>query len=111
VKSGVVAEPTLVLRSPPAWDRLSRATFRVRQEYHYAYAAPIHDLRQRLLMLPPEEHGGQRLLERELRVDGAEDMRMLSQMDRFGNVVYHVSSPTVRTLELELTSATCDFPS
>jgi len=97
VKSGVVAEPTLVLRSPPAWDRLSRATFRVRQEYHYAYAAPIHDLRQRLLMLPPEEHGGQRLLERELRVNGAEDVRMLSQIDRFGNVVYHVSSPTVRT--------------
>jgi len=86
VKSGVVAEPTLVLRSPPAWDRLSRATFRVRQEYHYAYAAPIHDLRQRLLMLPPEEHGGQRLLERELRVNGAEDVRMLSQRDRFGNV-------------------------
>jgi transglutaminase-like putative cysteine protease len=103
VKSGVVAEPTLVLRSPPAWDRLARATFRVRQEYCYAYAAPIHELRQRLLMLPPEEHGGQRLLERELRVEGAEDMRMLSQMDRFGNVVYHVSSPTVRT-SLEFTA-------
>jgi transglutaminase-like putative cysteine protease len=96
VKSGAVAEPTLVLRSPPAWDRLSRAAFRVRQEYRYAYPAPIRDLRQRLLMLPPEEHGGQRLLQRELRVDGAEDMRMLSQMDRFGNVVYHVSSSAVQ---------------
>jgi transglutaminase-like putative cysteine protease len=48
-------------------------------------------------MLPPEAHGGQRLLEREIRVDGADDARMLSQMDRFGNVVHHVSSPTVRT--------------
>jgi transglutaminase-like putative cysteine protease len=95
VKSGAVAEPTLVLRSPPAWDRLSRASFRVRQEYRYAYPAPIHDLRQRLVMLPPEEHGGQRLLQRELRVDGADDARILSQVDRFGNVVYHVSSPTV----------------
>ena len=95
MKSGAVAEPTLVLRSPPAWDRLSRATFRVRQEYRYAYPTPIHDLRQRLIMLPPEEHGGQRLLERELRVDGADEARLLSQMDRFGNVVYHVSSPTV----------------
>lgn len=96
MKSGAVAEPTLVLRSPPAWDRLSRAAFRVRQHYRYAYPTPIHDLRQRLMMLPPEEHGGQRLLQRELRVDGAEDARMLSQIDRFGNVVYHVSSPTVR---------------
>ena len=46
-------------------------------------------------MLPPEEHGGQRLLKRELRVDGADDVRLLSQMDQFGNVVYHVSSPMV----------------
>jgi transglutaminase-like putative cysteine protease len=91
-----VAEPSLVLRSPPAWDRLTRAAFRVRQQYRYAYPSPIHDLRQRLMMLPAEEHGGQRLLQRELRVEGAEDVRMLSQIDRFGNVVHHVSSPTVR---------------
>jgi transglutaminase-like putative cysteine protease len=91
-----VAEPSLVLRSPPAWDRLSRAAFRVRQQYRYAYPSPIHDLRQRLMMLPPEEHGGQRLLQREIRVDGADDARMLSQIDRFGNVVHHVSSPGVR---------------
>jgi len=96
VKSGAVAEPSLVLRSPPAWDRLSRAAFRVRQQYRYSYPSPIHDLRQRLMMLPPEEHGGQRLLQRELRVDGADDVRVLSQMDRFGNVVHHVSSPSVR---------------
>jgi transglutaminase-like putative cysteine protease len=96
VKSGAVAEPTLVLRSPPAWDRLSRAAFRVRQEYRYAYPTPIHDLRQRLMMLPPEEHGGQRLLNRELRVEGADEPRILSQVDRFGNVVYHVSSSAVQ---------------
>lgn len=88
-------EPSLVLRSPPAWDRLTRAAFRVRQQYRYVYPTPIHDLRQRLMMLPPEEHGGQRLLQRELSVDGADDVRMLSQIDRFGNVVYHVSSPAV----------------
>lgn len=97
MKNGVLAEPTLVLRSPPAWDRLYRVALRVRQEYHYAYAAPIHDLRQRLIMLPPEAHSGQRLLQRDMRVDGADDVRMLSQMDRFGNVVHHVSSQTVRT--------------
>lgn len=48
------------------------------------------------MMLPPEEHGGQRLLQRELVVEGADDVRMLSQIDRFGNVVYHVTSPSVR---------------
>jgi len=94
--NGAVIEPNLVLRSQPAWDRLVRAAFRVRQEYRYVYPSPIHDLRQRLVMLPPEEHGGQRLLQREFVVDGADDVRTLSQVDRFGNVVYHVSSPTVR---------------
>jgi transglutaminase-like putative cysteine protease len=93
--SGAAVEPTLVLRAPPAWDRLARAAFRVRQQYRYAYPTPIHDLRQRLMMIPTEEHGGQRLLQRELRIDGADDARMLSQTDRFGNVVYHISSPAV----------------
>ena len=96
MRGGAAVESNLVLRSPPAWDRLARASFRVRQQYRYAYPTPIHDLRQRLMMLPPEEHGGQRLLQRELQVDGADEMRILSQVDRFGNVVHHVSSPTVR---------------
>ena len=93
--SGAAVEPTLVLRAPPAWDRLARAAFRVRQQYRYAYPSPIHDLRQRLMMIPTEEHGGQRLLQRELRIEGADDARMLSQTDRFGNVVYHISSAAV----------------
>jgi transglutaminase-like putative cysteine protease len=89
-------EPTLILRAPPAWDGLARAAFRVRQHYRYVYPSPIHDLRQRLMMLPPEEHAGQRLLQRDLRVEGADEVRILSQSDRFGNVVYHISSATVR---------------
>lgn len=92
-----VVAPNLVLSAPPAWDRLARATFRVRQHYSYSYPSPIRDLRQQLIMLPPETHGAQRLLERELRVDGAVDAHVLSQPDRFGNVVYHVTSPSVRT--------------
>jgi len=94
--NGAAAEPSLVLRAPPTWDRLARAAFRVRQQYRYVYPSPIQDLRQRLMMLPPEEHGGQRLLQRDLRVEGADDVRILSQSDRFGNVVYHISSASVR---------------
>ena len=44
MKSGALVEPSLVLRAPPAWDRLSRAAFRVLHQYRYAYATPIHDL-------------------------------------------------------------------
>ena len=94
--SGAVVEPSLVLRSPPTWDRLARAAFRVRQQYRYVYPAPIHDLRQRLMMLPPRSTADSACCSDELVVDGADDVRMLSQIDRFGNVVYHVSSPSVR---------------
>jgi transglutaminase superfamily protein len=94
--SGAAVEPTLILRAPPAWDRLARAAFRVRQQYRYVYPSPIHDLRQRLMMIPCEEHGAQRLLQRELKIEGADDVRMLSQTDRFGNVVYHISSTAVQ---------------
>ena len=66
--SGAAAEPTLILRAPPAWDGLARAAFKVQQHYRYVYPSPIHDLRQRLMMLPPEEHAGQRLMQRDLRV-------------------------------------------
>ncbi|MEO6527203.1 MAG: transglutaminase family protein [Gemmatimonadaceae bacterium] len=94
--SGAAVEPSLVLRAPPAWDRLARAAFKVRQQYRYVYPSPIQDLRQRLMMLPPEAHGGQQLLQRDLRVEGADEVRILSQTDRFGNLVYHVSSASVR---------------
>ena len=94
--SGVVVAESATFRPPSSWDRLVRAKLRVRQQYRYAYLQPIHELRQRLMMLPPKTHDGQRLLTSELLVDGAEAVRTLSQSDRFGNVVHHVSSPLVK---------------
>ena len=94
--SGVVAAESTTFRTPSSWDRLMRATLRVRQQYRYSYMSPIHELRQRLMMLPRDTHDGQRLLNSALLVDGAESVRTLSQSDRFGNVVHHVSSPLVK---------------
>jgi transglutaminase-like putative cysteine protease len=93
--SGAVAPESAMFRMPSSWERLARAKLRVRQQYRYAYTSPIHELRQRLMMLPPKTHDGQRLLHSELLVDGADAVRTLSQSDRFGNVVHHVSSPLV----------------
>jgi transglutaminase-like putative cysteine protease len=72
-----------------------RAEYRVQQSYRYEYPSPVHNLAQRLVMLPPETHGPQRLLRAELRVEGAADPRTRWSTDRFGNVVYQITSPGV----------------
>ena len=55
-----------------------------------------HDVRQRLMMIPPERHGDQRLLEHELtcgaRIDG---YAVRWERDRFGNRVGLVSAARV----------------
>ena len=54
------------------WSRVTRAVYRVRQHYRYTYTAPVWDIKQRLIMIPPEAGGDQRVLEHELQVRGHE---------------------------------------
>ncbi|MEO8336203.1 MAG: transglutaminase family protein [bacterium] len=82
--------------TPTSWTQFERAELRVRQSYRYEYSSPIHDLTQRLMMLPPQQHGVQRLLQHDLQVQGADDVVTQIESDRFGNSVYQVSSSTVR---------------
>ena len=73
------------------WPRVARAVYRVRQHYRYTYTGPVTDLKQRLVMVPPDEHGDQRLLARELDVRGAEGEPTVSwERDAFDNRVCRV---------------------
>ncbi len=92
---GAVAQPSVALTSSDN-DGATAVDYCVRQQYHYEYASPVHDLQQRLVMLPPELHGAQRLLSADLRVDGADEPCTRYESDRFGNVVYHFESPMIR---------------
>ena len=85
------------------WARVRRASFAVRHRYRYAYQAPVANLTQRLVMLPPDLHGDQRLLDHTLRVSGAEGPHKLTwEMDGFGNRVAHVAaSRVVEAIEFE----------
>jgi transglutaminase-like putative cysteine protease len=85
------------------WARVRRASFAVRHRYRYAYQAPVTNLTQRLVMLPPDRHGDQRLLDHTLRVSGAEGPHSLTwEIDRFGNRVAHVAvSRVVEAIEFE----------
>lgn len=75
----------------PDWSRVTRATYRVRQHYRYEYTGAVWDLHQRLVMIPPDEHGDQRLLQHDLAIRGTEGDHTISwERDAFGNRVARV---------------------
>jgi transglutaminase-like putative cysteine protease len=77
------------------WGRLRRPTYRVQQRFHYEYAAPIFNLRQRLMVVPRAVHGDQRLLSHRLEVSEA-CFRRRMRYDRFGNVVLGINIAEVQ---------------
>lgn len=84
------------------WPRARHAVYGVHQQYTYSYTAPVSNVRQRLIMIPREVHGDQRLLEHRLTVRGAEAPVVTWQEDAFGNRVGRLRTPKVEErLEFE----------
>jgi transglutaminase-like putative cysteine protease len=73
----------------------------------YEYPVPVTDLRQRLVVLPPERHGSQRLVTSDFAVRGVEGAVWLARTDRWGNTVADVAVPAVATaVEFVVTAVT-----
>jgi len=73
------------------WTRVERAVYRVRQHYRYTYTGPVWDLRQRLVMIPRDVYGDQRVLNYHLDVRGTEGDHLVSwERDSYGNRVTKV---------------------
>jgi len=84
------------------WRRVRRIAYLVHQILRYEYPGQIEDLRQRLVVFPPDLHGSQRLIGRHLQVSIARP-GLREEFDRFGNRVCHLFIPHVeRTIEFEL---------
>ena len=96
----VTADAVLHARSaiavPKDWSDVARVCLHVQQEYRYTYSAPVTDIRQRLMMVPPGKFGDQQLRSHELTVEGADDVVMEWENDRFGNRVCKVRASRVR---------------
>ncbi|MGO9903455.1 MAG: transglutaminase family protein [Solirubrobacteraceae bacterium] len=76
------------------WNRVRRSVYEVQQRFRYEYAAPISQLRQRLMLVPRPVHGNQRLLSHRLEVSEPRFRRRM-RADRFGNVVLQISIPQI----------------
>ena len=68
------------------WRRVRRATYHLRQQFSYEYPGPIADLRQRLIVVPNDAHGGQRLLGFNIASEPV-NAESLEERDAFGNRV------------------------
>ena len=89
------------------WSNVRQTHYWLHKRFHYAYPGPVRDLHQRLIVVPPDHYGDQRLRAYSLRVDGAQGAES-SMIDTFGNRVLTYHLPEVAadvsfevTLEVE----------
>ncbi|WP_255471975.1 transglutaminase family protein [Quadrisphaera setariae] len=78
-------------------DAAARVVYRLEQTFRYTYDAPVTDLRQRLVVLPPAVHGDVHRRLATLSVTGLEDggVRRSDRRDAFGNTVTRVRADRV----------------
>ena len=76
------------------WSRVRRGVYLLRQRLVYEYPGPIADLRQRLMLVPSDDHQSQRLLDYTLEVTAA-DAERRDERDGFGNRVVWFDVPHV----------------
>ncbi len=76
------------------WRNVRWTAYLIHQHLRYEYPGEVHDLRQRLMIIPPEQHGGQRLVTHKLEVSEPEVARE-ETFDRFGNRVISLSAAHV----------------
>ncbi len=72
------------------WQNVQRTTVLIHQTFHYAYPGPVSELRQRLMVVPPDYHDDQRLVTYKSRVSGC-NVDTERSYDTFGNVVLDFS--------------------
>ena len=79
------------------WPRVVRAVYGVRQHYRYDYTGPVTDLKQRLVMIPPDRYGEQLVLDHRIAVRGAEgEPTLIWESDSFGNRITSVRAARVK---------------
>ncbi|MCU1463997.1 MAG: transglutaminase protein [Acidimicrobiales bacterium] len=82
-----------------AIEALSNASeitaFTLQQRIRYDYTGPVTALRQRLVVVPPANHGSQRRWHWAVHVDGAVGATQRARRDRYGNLGVDIAVPKV----------------
>src|SRR5579859_8078141 len=83
------------------WNRVRRTANLIHQHFRYDYPGPVHDLKQRLLIVPPDIYGDQRCIVHRLDVS-AHIAETSNHVDEFANHVIDLSIPLIeRSIDFE----------
>ena len=94
------------------WSNVSRTHYWLQKRFHYTYPGPVRELRQRLIVVPPEHYGDQRLRAYSGHVVGAAASET-SASDAFDNRIllfYIPEAPSEITFEVTLTLERAGYP-
>lgn len=94
------------------WSNIRQTDYWLHKRFQYTYPGPVRELRQRLLVVPPEQYGDQRLRAYAGRIVGAEGSES-SSIDAFGNCVLSFYIPEVPfdiTFEVALKIERAGYP-
>jgi len=76
------------------WARVRWTAYLLHQQVRYEYPGAVRELRQRLVIVPPEQYGGQRLVTHKLEISQS-GVEQAETTDRFGNHVLSLYAPHV----------------
>src|SRR6266852_7565051 len=83
------------------WERVQRTAYLVHQHFRYDYPGPVRDLKQRLLIVPPNVYGDQKCIVHRLDVSEP-TAETASEVDEFGNHVIRLRIPSIeRSVDFE----------
>ena len=78
------------------WQRVQRTDYLIHQHFRYEYPGPVRDLKQHLLIVPPDTYGDQRRIVH--RLDVSVPVReTTSHVDEFGNQVIDLFIPSLES--------------
>ncbi len=78
------------------WPRIRHGVYLVHQRLAYTYPGPVEHLQQRLMILPPQRHGDQRLVDHRLVVTNPAAATVYT-LDAFGNTEISSTVPAVES--------------
>jgi transglutaminase-like putative cysteine protease len=78
-----------------SWSDVRQTRYWIHKRFHYSYPGPIRDLRQRLVVVPPERYGDQVLESAHVSLEGAEGTQQIAA-DVFGNHLLVFDIPEVQ---------------
>src|SRR5258708_19349619 len=83
------------------WKRVRRTAYLIHQHFRYDYPGPVYDLRQRLLIVPPDTYGDQQRIAHRLDIS-AHITETSNHVDEFANQVIELSIPYIeRSIDFE----------